>query len=106
METIQSYEESELLIQQDFVMLVAKTKQCSACAMIVPHLKQKIHNLDTFENYQIYVDEMDAFRGKHVIFSVPTVLIFSKGKEILRESRFINIDKINRLIDAYFSDAV
>jgi hypothetical protein len=36
-----------------------------------------------------------------LIFSVPTVLIFSKGKELLRESRYINYGKITRLIEMY-----
>ena len=56
-------------------------------------------NLSEIKN--IYIDDMDKFRGDHLIFSVPTVLIFSEGKELLRESRYINYDKITRLIDMF-----
>ena len=103
METITNYETLKKIIQNDFVIIVAKTHTCSTCKMIVDHLKQTITNLNTIESYQVYVDDCDAFRGEHIIFSVPTVLIFSNGKELLRESRFINTNKINRLINNYLS---
>ncbi len=103
MKILSSFAESEAVLNQPFVMIIAKTKTCSTCAMIVPHLEKNLHHLDQFKQYQIFIDDIDEFRGKHVIFSVPTVLIYAEGKEILRESRFINIAKVNRLLDAYFS---
>lgn len=104
METLTNFAAIEAAIQKDFVMIVAKTKACATCAMIVPHLNNNLQRLQDFKQYQVFVDDVDEFRGKYVIFSVPTVLIFNEGKEILRESRFINIGKVNRLIEAYFSD--
>ena len=104
MEVLNSFLESEeVLKKSSLVMIVAKAKACSTCSMIIPHLEKNVKHLDRFEQYQIFVDDVEEFRGKHVIFSVPTVLIFEDGKEILRESRFINIGKVNRLLDAYFS---
>jgi hypothetical protein len=35
------------------------------------------------------------------VFTVPTVIVFADGKEILRESRFIDFKRIERLFDAY-----
>jgi len=37
--------------------------------------------------------------GQHRIFVSPTVLIVKEGKEWLRESRFIDVDRILRLLD-------
>lgn len=99
MHTIESFDSISEIIEKDLVMIVAKTHTCSTCKQIVDHLNQNVKRINEIENYQIFVDDMDRFRGEYVIFSVPTVLIFSNGKELLRESRFINIDKINRLID-------
>ncbi|MFW5894984.1 MAG: thioredoxin family protein [Bacillota bacterium] len=103
METLSNYTDIEKAIQKDIVMIIAKTHACSTCAMINDHLKNTIGRLDAIEHYQVFVDDVDEFRGKHVVFSVPTVLIFSEGKELLRESRFIDTHKINRLIDMYLS---
>jgi len=83
------------------VILVAKTHTCSICKTIHNHLAQNIHNFDSLDSYQIYIDDIERFRGEYVVFSVPTIMIFSKGKELMRQSRFFDIDKINRLIAAY-----
>lgn len=93
--------EIEEVLQKEFVMIIAKTHTCSACQTILNVLEHNVPNLDQIEVYNIYIDDVDEFRGKHLIFSVPTVLIFSEGKELLRESRYINYAKIERLISMF-----
>jgi hypothetical protein len=43
------------------------------------------------------------FQGQQLVFTVPTILVFSYEKEILRESRFIDFSKLSRLFDLYLS---
>ena len=101
MNTLTSYSDIEQTIQKDFVMILAKSHTCSACQTLLTSLEHNIPNLKDIEIFNLYIDDMDKFRGDHLIFSVPTVLIFSEGKELLRESRYINYDKIQRLIALY-----
>lgn len=101
MNVLTSYPEIETTIQKDFVMILAKSHTCSACQSLLTSLEHNVPNLSDIDIYSVYIDDMDKFRGDHLIFSVPTVLIFSNGKELLRESRYINYDKIQRLIDLY-----
>lgn len=101
MNILNNDKEIENVLNQDFVMIIAKSHTCSACKTILDMMKRSVPNIDQIDIYNIYVDDNDSFRGKHLIFSVPTVLIFSGGKELLRESRYINYDKITRLINLY-----
>lgn len=101
MNTLTSNQDIDQTLQQDFVMIIAKSHSCTACKSILNMLEHNVKNLDSIDIYNVYVDDMDEFRGTHLIFSVPTVLIFSNGKELLRESRYINYNKIERLIDLY-----
>mgnify|MGYP001175606698 CR=1 FL=1 len=101
MNILENPKDIEKVLQKEFVMIIAKSHTCTACRTILDMMKRSVPNLDQIEIYNIYVDDHDEFRGKHLIFSVPTVLIFSDGKELLRESRYINYDKITRLIDLY-----
>ncbi len=101
MKTLTSYNEIEKVLQKEFVMILAKTHTCSACQTIYDVLKHNVPNIENVEVYNVYIDDLDRFRGDHLIFSVPTVLIFSEGKELLRESRYINYAKITRLIDMF-----
>ncbi len=98
MEIITAYETIQDRVKNGVIMVVAKAHGCATCTVIVDHLVKTIPYLDRIDKIQVFVDDVDQFRGEHVIFSVPTVLIFSEGKEILRESRFINTGKINRLL--------
>ena len=101
MNLIEKYEDIEQVIKKDFVMLIAKSHTCSACNSIGGMLERNIQNLHEIEIHNIYIDDIEQFRGDHLIFTVPTVLIFSEGKELLRESRYINYSKVTRLIELY-----
>ncbi|MCF7927165.1 MAG: thioredoxin family protein [Candidatus Izimaplasma sp.] len=101
MKILKSNTEIEEALNKEFILILAKTHTCSACKTIEALLKQNVNNIDQIETSAIFVDDNDEFRGKHLIFSVPTVLIFNRGKELLRESRYINYDKITRLIKMF-----
>ena len=101
MNTIKNMIEAEKVISKDFVMIIAKSHTCTICNTILNLLQQNISNLENIEIHNIYIDDVDEFRGQHTIFSVPTVLIFSEGKELLRESRYINYSKVTRLIEVF-----
>ena len=101
MQEIKSYQEVSDIINQDLVMIIAKTHTCSTCTTINDIIAQNVKYIKELPVYYIYVDDIAEFRGEYTIFSVPTVLIFNEGKEILRESKFINFAKIDRLIDMF-----
>jgi len=103
MNQINNMDEANKVINKDFVMVIAKTHTCTICNTILNSLEHNIPNLSDIEIHNIYIDEVDEFRGQHTIFSVPSVLIFSNGKELLRESRYINYSKIQRMIGLYTS---
>lgn len=101
MSILTTYEEIENAVQSDFVMILAKSHTCIACKSVLDTLKRNVPNLSDISIHEIYIDDMTKFRGDYLIFSVPTILIFSEGKELLRESRYLNYDKITRLIDMF-----
>jgi thiol-disulfide isomerase/thioredoxin len=103
MNELKSMKDVSKIIKKDFTMIIAKTHTCGACQTVLSSLEQNVPNIDKIDKAVVFIDDLDEFRGEHLIFSVPTVLIFSEGKELLRESRYINYDKITRLIDLYQS---
>lgn len=103
MNTIKNMSEAQNVISKDFVMIIAKTHTCTICNTILNTLEHNVPNLSDIEIHNIYIDDVDEFRGQHTIFTVPSVLIFSEGKELLRESRYLNYGKIQRLIELYTS---
>ncbi len=104
MNTIQNYEEFNNIVNQDLMILIAKTKTCAVCKPLTEKLIQFMENYKTIPMYQVYLEDVLIFQGQHLVFTVPTVLVFSNGQEILRESRFIDFAKIERLFDIYLRD--
>ncbi len=98
LKTLDNIEAIQSLMNEELSMIIAKSHHCSTCKMINAHLENTIKDFDQLNVAQVFVDDVEAFRGEYVVFSVPTVLIYSQGKELLRESRFIDITKINRLL--------
>lgn len=87
---------------QDFYIVVASTKKCTVCQ----HTKGMLERMtkDTPLDFdEIDIEEVPAFRGEHLVFTVPTVLIFSNGKEIYRSSRFIEYGQIDKLIQRFLA---
>ena len=99
---ITTQNELNSLIQQDFTILIASTKTCTVCT----HTKGMVARMlaDTpLEYHNVDIDELPVFRGDHLVFTVPTVLVFSQGKELFRSSRFIDYGALTKLINRYLN---
>jgi len=88
----------QLISTQDPFILYFSTPNCNVCHSMLPKL------LGELEYNKCDVIVIDAavypeIAGQARIFVAPTVLVMYEGKEILRESRFIDISKISRLLD-------
>lgn len=101
MEIVKSYEEFLNTINQDLVVVIAKTKTCNVCKPLTEKLKNFMLDFPNIPAYQLYLEDVELFQGQHLVFTVPTIIIFSQSKEILRESRFIDFEKIERLFNLY-----
>ncbi|MCK5388658.1 MAG: thioredoxin family protein [Candidatus Izimaplasma sp.] len=101
MQVIKNYNDIEKIVNKNLVMIIAKTHSCSACQTVARTLETNLQYYHEVDKYEVYVDDIDKFRGEYLIFSVPTVLIFSEGKELLRESRYMSYSKMDRLIEMF-----
>lgn len=89
---------------EDLILVFGKGANCGVCHAVEDRInktfKDKYPNLKI---YQLEVDDSPEFRGQHLIFAVPTILVFDRTKEIHRESRIVDFNKLHRLLDLYYS---
>lgn len=76
------------------VMLVASTKNCGVCTAIKPRIKQLLENHPKAKEIPIFIDSLVETSGKFMVFTVPTIILFAKGKEVHRESRIIDFGRL------------
>jgi len=96
---IQAKENLEQFMAEDEpFILYFSSKDCNVCQAVFPKLMNLVE-VYPIKAAKIYIDELVEIAGQSLVFTVPTVLIFYDGKEILRESRFIDFEKVERTLN-------
>ncbi len=90
----------DIVSKSEVTLAYFTTTHCGVCKVIYPKLLEEMRD---FNNTIIKVDGSVHIElaSQWLVFTVPTILIFFEGKELLRESRFINMDKITRFVTLY-----
>ena len=71
---------------------------CSPCRALEPVLEELSKETTKAKFYKIDVDKEPELTRKFDIMSVPTIIIFKKGKEILRINGFPGKEKLKDVI--------
>ena len=70
---------------------------CNVCTAVGPRVEALAEEYG-WPVADINVETHMEVAAQRLVFTVPTVLLLSEGTEMLRESRFIAYDKIERLM--------
>ncbi len=103
MERIINYNMFEQIIENELVIVIAKTKTCAVCKPLSNKLTEFMKDYPEVLLYEVYLEDVEIFQGQHLVFTVPTILVFSNKKELLRESRFIDFDRLSRLLEVFLN---
>ncbi|KIL43598.1 hypothetical protein KP77_33040 [Jeotgalibacillus alimentarius] len=89
---VTSKELNHLMNRKLSVLYISRTG-CSVCHALLPKIQHVMEDFPEVSFGHVTVDEYEEVAGELNIFTVPVVLIFSEGKELLREARFIRVDE-------------
>ena len=83
---------------QPVLIIHFSSPSCSVCHATWPQLK---HMSDAYHvpALDINIDTHPQLAAQRLVFTVPTILVLAQGKEMIRESRFIGFDRIDRLLN-------
>ncbi|MFB1081738.1 thioredoxin family protein [Jeotgalibacillus sp. JSM ZJ347] len=96
---VRSNEELDHMMKQPLSVLYISRDGCSVCHALLPKIQQVMEDYPEVEFGHILADEYEEVAGKLSIFTVPVVLIFSDGKELLRDARFIRVEEFRDSLD-------
>lgn len=92
-----SYEEFVDFIQNNKTSVVYfSTPDCGVCKVLKPKIIRFL--LESFPKFvfaYINCDDNKVAAAQNSVFTVPTLLFFVDGKEVLRKSRNINLTELN-----------
>ncbi|AYF54692.1 thioredoxin family protein [Clostridium botulinum C] len=81
----------------------SKLEKCSVCHMLLPKIQ---HNLKNYSNLQIATvdaSEVKEVAGEFYVFSLPLIIFYVEGNEVLREGRFIRMNDLKEVIDKHYN---
>jgi thioredoxin-like negative regulator of GroEL len=86
------------LAGQSHIVLHFSSPPCGVCHVTLPRV-EALANDYGWPVIDISIAKHPAVAGQRLVFTVPTVLVLLEGREILRESRFIDFDRLARILE-------
>lgn len=97
----QLHEIDSLIQDQPISFLFISSDTCSVCKALLPKVEQMLQRYPVIQSAYVKVDEMPAIVGRLSIFTVPILLLFVNGKEVIRESRFVRMEELESQVQKY-----
>ncbi|MEO8233584.1 MAG: thioredoxin family protein [Ignavibacteriota bacterium] len=101
---LKTFSEFQNIIEtQKVVCFYLSTPECNVCKVLKPKVFEMIEN-DFPEINFCYVDlnEAKEISGQLSVFSVPTILVYFRGKETIRVSRNLHLEELCEQIKRYY----
>ena len=94
--------ELEKLKQDKFSFIYITTRDCKVCKILQPKLRVLAESYQGSVFHLIELDDHQEAAGFFMAFSVPTFLVYSEGRELLRTARHMNIEDVKNKLDRYY----
>lgn len=79
------------------IILHFSSAACSVCHAVFPQLRE-VGLSHGWPVVDIDIENFPSIAAQRLVFTVPTVMVLLNGKEMLRESRFIGFERIERIL--------
>lgn len=97
MNYIKSEKEFDEVIKKDKVVIDFYAEWCGPCKMLSPIL-DKISKELNLDIYKVNVDEVEDVARQYGIMSIPTVMIFEKGKMTKKNVGFMDEAELREFV--------
>lgn len=86
------------LIKEGTVLVDFSATWCGPCKMLGPVFEELSTEINDIKFIKVDIDEHEDLCRKYKVMSVPTLIVFDKGKEVKRNIGFIPKDKLKEFI--------
>lgn len=97
MNYIKSEKEFDEIIKKDKVIVDFYAEWCGPCKLLSPIL-EKVSDELKLDTYKVNVDEVEEVARRYGIMSIPTVMIFSKGKEVNKHVGYMEEEELKEFV--------
>lgn len=88
-----------------FTFVYISKDNCGVCHAVQPQVQEILEEFHSIQPIQVNADYIPAVAGEFSVLTVPALLLFVEGKEMIREARFVVMDDLHRqfkrIVDNY-----
>ncbi|SMB87214.1 Thioredoxin [Desulfonispora thiosulfatigenes DSM 11270] len=96
------HETEDFIHNNECAMLYFSSVECSVCVSVWNQLQNLLKSFPHIKVAKIEVPEVLEVTGEYSIFTVPVVVFFLEGREILRQGRFFNFNELEQKLSRYY----
>lgn len=109
MDMINSNEVNEDLIKNNEMALVYfGGNNCGVCTAMKPKVQELLKHYPKIKSGEVDVEKSVSLAAAYNVFTIPVILLFIEGKEVIREARHISLqdiaDKLERYYNMFFQE--
>ena len=71
-------------------------ENCGICHVIQPQVQEMLKEFPAIKPIQVSADDIPEVASQFTVFTVPALLLFVEGKEVIREARFVVMEELHR----------
>lgn len=87
------------ITREEWILLYLSRPECGVCKSLLPKVKLLCNNYPKLKPYYVDLNLDDSIAGQLSIFTIPGILVYTNGKESIREARYISIDSLKAVLD-------
>lgn len=91
------------IANEKFSFIYITTKDCKVCKILQPKLRTLAGRFQNSTFHLIELDDHSDAAGFFMALSVPTFLVFSEGKELIRTARHIDLAEVQQKLEKYYN---
>ncbi len=93
----------EFLKSSDIALLYLSRPDCNVCKSLLPKVEGMLKDFPEIKSRYVDLDSIPEASGRFSIFTIPAILLYIRGKETIREARYISVEALRSSIERYYS---
>ena len=93
----------KFISDHQFSFLYVSRTNCGVCHAILPQLQNLLEDFLQIQLGHVNADDVEEIAGHYSILTVPVLLLFVDGKEMIREARFVRMKSLEEKIGKIYN---
>lgn len=84
--------------RHEISVVFIKMANCGVCDVVLEKTEKLLQKYPHVKSVAVSIEKTPAIAGEFLVFTAPTILLFLRGKEVLRQSRFVRFEQLEEAL--------